>query len=73
MAENGHHTGTNYTEQGAKTTNIGGTLNIQTGGIIAANGTQAAHIIDATDLATALTRISAMLVALENVGIVASA
>jgi len=34
MAETGHHTGTNYTEQGAKTTNIGGTLQILAGGAL---------------------------------------
>ena len=33
---------------------------------------QAAHIADATDLTTALTRIAAILVVLENVGITAS-
>ena len=33
---------------------------------------QAAHIVDATDTATALTQINLILVALENVGIVAS-
>ena len=34
MAETGHHVGTNYTEQGAKTTNIGGVLQILPGGAI---------------------------------------
>lgn len=34
--------------------------------------TQAAHIIDATDTASAITRINAILVALENIGVTAS-
>lgn len=34
---------------------------------------QASHIADATDAATAITKLNAVLVALENFGIVASA
>lgn len=34
MAETGHHAGTNYTEQGAKITNIAGTLQILPGGAL---------------------------------------
>lgn len=55
----------------------GGTINIETGGTITANGTQAATIADpsggATVDAEARTAINAILLALENVGILASA
>lgn len=54
----------------------GGVINVEPGGTIVADGTQAAHIADptggATEDAEARTAINAILVALENVGILAS-
>lgn len=50
----------------------GDVLDVKTGGKITANGTQAAHIANPTDLATSITAINAILVALEGVGITAA-
>ncbi len=51
----------------------GGAIKIETGGEIQPNsGTQASHITDASDLATSITAINAILVVLESLGMTAS-
>lgn len=50
----------------------GDTLDVSPGGKFTADGAQAAHIATPTDLATSITAITAILVALENLGITAS-
>jgi len=78
--------GTNHFEQGSGTLNIRGTLNIATGGMIVANGTQAAAIsnlatnlandADGTAIATAVnnnaTAVNSILAALRGAGIIAT-
>lgn len=59
----------NYKEQGGEVQVIEGELRIS-GGKITANGTQATHIPDAAS-GTEITTINAILLALENVGILA--
>lgn len=62
----------NYKEQGGEVQVIGGELKIATGGKVTANGTQANHIVDITGSATGAeiaTAVNAILLALENVGI----
>ena len=53
----------------------GGVINAETGGVIKANGTQAAHIADITDSATGAqiaTAVNAILAVLEGIGATAT-
>lgn len=65
-----------YMQQGAGVMVVksGGEINIESGGTITADGTQASHIANATGAAAATNqaRINSILTALENVGILAT-
>ena len=53
----------------------GGVINVETGGVIKANGTQAEHIADITDSATGAqiaTAVNAILAVLEGIGATAT-
>jgi hypothetical protein len=67
----------NYEQQGGAVWVIGGELKLASGATITANGTQAAHITDATtgsgaSAANCATKINSILAALEGVGILAT-